>query len=207
MRSISGEKMKRAVIITALCFSFILAVSTNARAAKYYKYKDSSGAVHYVDSPDKVPAKYRGQLEVTELGKGKIVSIPERWFNFTGDFKQVLSVDFNKLFLEASLKSRALFWAAGEIILLIAFVVGIMLVRDIPTRKERTLYSWAVLIGFTAWIILSLPLGMRPSARSFCSMSRSYLALVREDQRVPSSYRSRAHDLEIKILSLQNKIP
>jgi hypothetical protein len=200
--------MSRLKIVIALGFCLIvLCASHEAGAKKYYRYKDRNGRIHIVDSPDKVPARYRDQLEGIELSRGKFDTVPERYYAFDQEFKEVRVVKFKSLILEVAMQTRVIYWLGAEILLLVIFIIAMILSRDFPTRAERRRYAFAFLIAFLVWLIFSVPLGLRPSAISFCKTARARLALIREDDRVPVTYRKDARGLDQKILSVQNIIP
>jgi len=203
-----GLMMNRTGIVMAVwIFVCVFIFSSHADAAKYYKYKDSKGRVHLVDRPDKIPKKYRDRFEVTELKHGKIQTVPERWFVFGMSLQEVKDVNFPGLVLYAAHTSRAVYWLAGELIALVVFLVCLFMARDFPTRAERRRLGLGAIILYLVWLIISLPLGLRPSALEFCRTSRAYLAFVREDNRVPPSLQDRAGNLGESFLSIQDKIP
>jgi hypothetical protein len=207
---LSGKGLMRNRAGILIAFGFLLCLfifSFRADAAKYYRYKDSKGRLHIVDSLDKIPENYRDQVEAIDLERGKIKTVPERWFVFGMSLQEVKDINFPGLMLYAGHTSRAIYWLSGELIALVIFLICLFVARDFPTVAERRRFRLGTIILYLIWLILSVPFGLRPAAIEFCRASRGHLALVREDSRVPVSSRDRARSLDRILLSVQQKIP
>lgn len=56
-------KATTVAVPTLLALFFVLILSDDAQTSDFYKWVDENGAVHFVDSPGKIPAKYQSKAE------------------------------------------------------------------------------------------------------------------------------------------------
>lgn len=199
--------MKKLSILAFACLMLVFLFSLRTEAAKYYKYVDEDGKVHFVDNMSKIPREVRDKIEIEELKSGRVDTIPERWYIYADNMRDIEDVSYMRLLLYSSHQSRLAYWLLGEILAIVVFLVCLYVARDFPTLSERRRFGVASVLVFIIWLALSLPLGFRPSAMEFCSSARANLMLVRQDPLVPSALKMRARSLEDSLLAVKNKIP
>jgi hypothetical protein len=125
-----------------------------ARGADIYKYRDERGAVHFIDDPERVPARYRKSLEKVKSEVTVVERPGDKSWGKEGlpvlerfDFKSALSepdadgpasafgVVLGELW-NSSLGFSVLFAAA----LLALLAAGVFMARDVTVKHRRKRY-------------------------------------------------------------------
>jgi len=133
----------------ASCAAFVLAcllfIAPDARARKeqVYRYEDERGVKHYVQNPAQVPERYRDTIKKVETE----LSIEEgkRELGLSKDLKEYLpglktfeQPDSPPMIVMVELfRSRLIVTITGSVMLMLALLLGMVLARGVPDKKER----------------------------------------------------------------------